>query len=749
MRRLFPLLSVSKTFVLPALLVTLLGTTSSIAYAALAPVAAGSPNTAKAGQEAPPTDRAVITADELSHDKNLDTVTARGNVEVQYEGRILLADTVNYQVTADRATATGNVIITDKDGTTTFADFAEITGDMKEGFAREARVLLTDGSRAAARTATRKTNAKGESVTEMENTVYSACDVCSDTPGSDTRLWQIKSKRVVHDQQAGDITYNDVWLELFGVPVAYSPYLSHPDPSVKRRSGFLPPSYKANKAIGFGVNVPYFAVIDDQQDATISLLTSSDEYPLLQGEYRGVGHSTNLKMSGSIIREKSERIRNHFSADLKHSIDDTFRAGADINLASDRTYLRRYRLANPTYLTSRAYLEGFNRRSYGVLEGLSFQNVSSRESKLGGPPLVAPMASWNYSSEPGPLGAYTTADISAVSLTRDPGASSNRVSATYGWHLPHIGPIGDVYQLDVSMAGDAYYVNSVLQEDGDRYSGTVGRLVPQAALTWSLPLQRRTGSVNEVIRPIIQGVVSPRGQNSSKIPNEDSLNFEFDDTNLFSTNRFPGRDRVEGGARINYGIEYSASHRRFGQATAMLGQSYRINNSSDFSAATGLQENQSDYVGRMSLRPSSNFDFIYRFRADKDSGRLHRSEIISRIGPPIFSVTARYGKIDRLDEEQGGFKNREEIYLGFASQLSRYWSLGAYGRYDLADGSSPIGVVGYTGYEDECFALMLNVARDYTYDLDYAGGLSFGFRFALKTLGEFQSTLGLGNSDSQ
>lgn len=724
-----------------------LGAVAGLSLPGLAGATALSSGTvpATAAEETPPTEgRAVITADELSHDKNLDTVTARGNVEVQYQGRILLADTVNYQVSADRASATGNVTMTDLDGTTTFADFAELTGDMKEGFAREVKILLTDGSRAAAQKATRKTDDKGNSVTTMENAIYSPCDVCSTTPGSDTRIWQIKSSRVVHDQQAGEITYNDMWFELFGVPVAYTPYLSHPDPTVKRRSGFLPPLYRSNKQLGVGVSIPYYFVIDDRQDATLAIMPSTSENPVLSGQYRGVSEKASITMEGSIVQEKSDRIRNHFRSKAVASLDDTFRAGADINIASDRTYMRRYRFGNKTYLTSRGYLEGFSRRSYGAVEALYFQNQSTLTPSRGDLPIAAPIATWNYTSEPGARGAYTTVDITSAAVNRMSGASSRRASARYGWHLPYIGPVGDVYRLDVGLSGDAYQVEDVKTRSGALYSGASGRMTPELALTWSLPLERRSGRWSEVVRPIVQGVSTQGARNPTKIPDEDSYAVEFDDTNLFSINRYSGRDRVESGTRVNYGVEYTARHTWMGTVNSMVGQSYRLSGTekSAFPVGSGLERDLSDVVGRVMFQPHRNLDFVYRFRADKDTMELHRSEIGSRIGPRSFNVYTSYIELDRQEDSSAVLKKRQEVTVALRSQMSQYWSGSLSGRYDLAENGGPIDIGGTVAYEDECFGVSLFANRSYTYDSDYEGSVNIGLRFALKTLGDFSTSLG-------
>src|SRR3546814_15358023 len=94
----------------------------------------------------------------------------------------------------------------------------------------------------------------------MRRAVYSPCDLCKENPDRPP-LWQLKAERVVHDQKAQEVRYNNVFLEMWGVPVLYSPYFQHPDPTVKRRSGFLPPLFGTMGEVGEFLRVPYYIEI--------------------------------------------------------------------------------------------------------------------------------------------------------------------------------------------------------------------------------------------------------------------------------------------------------------------------------------------------------------------------------------------------------------------------------------------------------------------------------------------------------
>lgn len=684
-------------------------------------------------------ERAVITADELIHDQALGTLTARGNVEVQYAGRILLADTVNYQIASDRVTASGNVVLTETDGTTLFSEHVELTGELGEGYAREVRLLLGDGSRAAAAVATRE----GARTTTLERAVYSACDSCPTDPQAPL-IWQVKAMKVVHDQESKDIVYNDAWLEMWGVPVLYTPYLSHPDPTVKRRSGFLAPSYGGRKDLGVTVTVPYYHTFAPNHDLTFAPMFTTQQGVMLGGEHRYIGERLEIVSEGSITKDNDGRIRNHLDAEAMVLLDDTWRAGADVALASDDTYMRRYGHGQPAFLTSRGFVEGFSRRSYTSVESFYFQDLTE-PGVLGtapqtGSPVVAPLAEWHLVTAPSDRGAFQTATLSTVALHRPDGADSRRLSGEFGWHLPHVADTGEVYRLDATLRADGYSVDQVRRGTNSQYSGTTGRVVPQVALTWSLPMERDHESYNEVLEPIIMGIISPRGQNPAEIPNEDSLDFEFDDTNLFSANRFTGWDRVEGGPRVNYGLRWGAFGRSFGQIETLIGQSYRANDEGLFAEGSGLNDTFSDYVGRVLFKPNDNIDLTYRFRLDREDFSLQRNELGATVGPAPFRVGVTYTALAGRPLSEGGANEREDLGVTVLSEVSRYWRLGAEWRHDLTSDGGPRRIGGLIEYEDECFVFSLDGAREYTYDRDYEGGYAVALRLSFKTLGDIRTS---------
>lgn len=682
----------------------------------------------------------VFRADELVHDRALDLVTARGNVEIAQGERVLLADTVTYSQRADTVTASGNVTLLEPTGDVVFADYVELRDQLKEGVVRGIRVLLADRSRFAANGAVRT----GGNRTTMSKAVYSPCELCEDDPDRPP-LWQIKAMRIIHDQEAHDVIYNDTWLEIFGVPVAYTPYFRHPDPTVERRTGLLAPSYGTSTNLGTFIETPFYVTLTPNRDFTFTPKFTTKEGAVFSGEYRARTRSGQYTLEGSVTRtdERDERgvktgrmeTRGHVRGNGLFRIDETWRWGFDASRATDDTYLTRYGIDESDTLTSRLFTEGFRGRSYASAEGFLFQGLEEDDDP-GLTPIVAPQFDLNLEGRPREDGSFFTVDANGLVLTRTDGTDSRRLSLDVAWHRPITGAAGDRWDLTARLRGDGYYVDDVAigGRAGATDSGFTGRLVPEVSAQWRWPWVRHQGRTTQLIEPIVLGAISPYGGNPVLIPNEDSTDFELTDINLFETQRFPGLDRVEGGPRVAYGLRLGVFGAGGGRTTALFGQSWRAHADDTFEVGSGLEGDFSDYVGRVELAPGPNVDVAYRFRLDKDNLEFRRNEVEAVLGPRNLRLTLGYlalsDKVSDVEEPE----RREEISATARAEFLRYWTLTADARRDLT-GDGFISAGGGIAYEDECILVGVRVQRRFTDDRDAPAETSVLFIVKLRQLG--------------
>ena len=558
-----------------------------------------------------------LTAEQIEYDQNRGLIIASGKVEIMQGDRILLADTLIYNQSTESVSAEGNVMLLEPSGEVLFANFVKLTNEMKDGIIKQLRIRMKDNSLMAANGGRRQ-----GPITHMSKAVFSPCKICKENPERPP-LWQIKANQVIHDNKAHNIEYKDAFLEMFGVPVFYTPYFSHPDPTVKRRSGFLSPSFGSSNNLGFTSKVPYYFVINPQMDATLIPIYTADQGPVLAGEFRERFKNGKFEIAGSITQAdrtsnlgiiEKDKIRGHVKAEGHFNINRTWRWGIDAFRTTDDTYLRLYEFDSEQILKSRLYAEGFRGRNYASFDSYLFQDLRS-DILSDATTQVLPILDYNFVGQPSRWGDYWTLDANLLNLVRKEGIDSRRFSVKGGWHRNFNNIHGHVFNLSATLRGDIYNVN---QADGSNLDETTGRIFPQLSANWRFPLERRTGTTHQLIEPIASVVLAPNGGNPDDIPNEDSLAFEFDDSDLFIPNRFVGLDRVEGGKRVDYGIRLGTYGSKGGNTTAFIGQSYRLRDDSIFQERSGLEDH---FCGKL-LGVPMGCDICYTNHAEADQNDM-------------------------------------------------------------------------------------------------------------------------------
>ncbi len=670
----------------------------------------------------------LFTADEVAYDRDRDLVMAIGNIEASYGDRTLIADRLVYDQTRNVLTVEGNIALIEPTGEVLFADRMELAGNLEAGMIENVRALLSDGARFAA-TGGRRVDGNR---TEMRKAVYSPCFLCPDDPERPP-LWQIKAFEVVHDQEAREIEYTDAFLEFAGIPVLYTPYLSHPDPTVKRKSGFLVPGFGNSSDLGFIFSLPFYWVIDDDKDATITPIYTSEEGPVLGLEYRQALMSGSLNLDSSVTVDSQDDFRGHVFSELRHDINETWRMGIDFNRTTDDTYLRRYNISSIESLTSQVFAEGFRGRNYMRAAGFLFQNLDEDQTEE--EPIVLPLIDYNHAGQPDPIGGHWTLDLDASAVTREGGPDYRRLSARAGYELPLRDAIGSLYTLNAALWADGYQVQTQpIPGRQGTFTGLTGRIFPQASAQWRFPLLRSGERFSQVIEPIVEIVVAPNGGNPEEIPNEDSQNVELDTSNVFGLKRFPGLDRVESGTRLNYGLQWQVLDQTGGQATVFVGQVYRLLDSAEFDPASGLEGKLSSLVAGANITFPPYFSIRYSSAFDVQNARFRRNELNFRGGVEAMSVAGSY--VFFRDDPNADLPSREELQLGINSRVTRYWRARAFGTADLRQGGGLLRYGTGVTYEDECFLMDASWTRDEFEDRDIQPSNIFFVRLALKTLGD-------------
>lgn len=690
-----------------------------------------------------------FNADELiNHDKEK-IIEAVGDVVIKREAMTVYTDRLIYYQLEDKIVATGNVRMEEENGNVVFADEVELQDKMTRAEMNHIKAILQDESQIWAEEFRKKENDNKV----MRRAIYTPCDFCE---GRESPLWQIRARKVTHDAENKNINYNDAFVDIKGVPVFYTPFFSHPDPTVKRRSGFLTPSVGSSNYLGGTLQLNYFWAINDHSDFLFSPIFNTDKDPVWGGIYRQYFNKGYIEMDGTYLKDNDENRpenRGSLFAYGRYELDDYWVFDTNINYASDGLYLKELDLDHDddAWLTSNVRLQRFEGRDYAAIEAYYYKlisydlrrrNLAEYERRKYNKPLVAPLMSYQTISDVSDIGSYWKNDFSFVSVYHEGDTQSQRLSMINSWVLPWTSPFGERYKFVASLKSDVYYIDKYQAAgSSDDYTGSVARVFPQVGLEWRLPFVRATESSRQIIEPVVVGVLAPNGGNlSDKIPNEDSEDVELDDSNILNLDRYAGYDRNDTGSRVSYGLNWNSYGNIMGRTSAFIAQSYQFNKRASFTRNIGDDGHFTDYVGRVYAAPASYLDLNYRFRLDQDDLKLKYSELGARIGTNLLNLYVSYIYLQENENSSENFGDRQELYTSIRAALTRDWSISIYNRQDLADdnrGSLEHG--GNLIYEDECFMFVTTVKRSNSNDPELDDGYEFKFTFYLKTLG------GLGN----
>jgi LPS-assembly protein len=750
----------------------------------------------------------LVQAREINYDYANHRVSAVGNVQMYYGGSTLEADKVIYDQTTKRLHAEGNVRLTEADGKITYGQIMDLSDDYRDGFVDSLRLDSPDQTRMAAARAERT---KGN-FTVFHTGVYTACLPCKDDPKKPP-LWQVKAVRIIHDQNERMIYFEDARLEFFGTPLAWMPYFSAPDPTVKRKTGFLAPSLGSSTLFGQSIEIPYYWALAPDYDATFSPVITTKQGPLLQGEFRQRLSNGSYLIRGSGIKQwdkdyfgtgpGNRDYRGSIESSGQFAINNKWTWGWDGVALSDKTYLQDYnpRLSAYHYTDtlgaasnsgiSQLYLTGKGNRSYFDARSIYYLGFSTADTQAQ-IPIIHPVIDYNYTFDHPVLGGelgykfnftsltrtqanfdaitQTAIDSGACTQTADPAkitqancllrgmpGTYSRFTAEAHWKRSITDSLGQVFTPFASVRADAGSMQVENEPGVSNYLSTgdsnLVRAMPTVGLEYRYPFINVQSWGTQTIQPIAQVIARPNETQIGRWPNEDAQSLIFDDTNLFKVDKFAGYDRVEGGGRANYGLQYTAQFNKGGFVDAMFGQSYQLFGENSFAnggptntgLGSGLDTRNSDYVSRLSFQPNSTYTFTTRFGFDNNTFALKRTEATVNANFDRWGVNVTYG--DYAAQPELGYLDRRQGVLSSGTvKLASNWVLRGSALYDIKAGKFASNSVGL-GYIDDCLILALNYITNYTYGsgspvLNHTVML----QLSLRTLGGTSVSQGVGGS---
>ncbi|MBR1841095.1 MAG: LPS-assembly protein LptD [Alphaproteobacteria bacterium] len=691
-----------------------------------------------------------FSADEMNSDDKTRIITATGDVEIIYNQMRLLTDKLIYDQNKDVINAEGNVRIYTSDGSVIVGDRASLADNLTVGEMYNIKVLLKDKSHVFAE----KFRKKGNHKKVMHHAAYTACDFCKGV----RPLWEVNARKVQHDEETQNVHYNDAVLKFKGVPAFYTPFLSHPDPMVKRRSGFLMPTMGSTEYLGGFFQPRYFWAVNDQTNVIFSPIYSADKGIVWDGSYKQYFYNSYFSLAGSYLKDKNEgkdraENRGYAFASGRYDINNDWRLKYNLKYVSDYLYLKEMNLPydDDAWLNSQISFERFSGRDYVSVDAYYYKmlsynlhrrNVRHYKALDRRKPIVAPLMYGEFYTDQSSIGSYFKTELGSASIYRQDGSESQRLTAINSWVLPMTSAFGEKYRFIASVKSDAYYVNKYEYETDNRYNGATGRIFPQAGIEWRLPFVRATDDSRQIIEPVVVGVLAPEGGNKAhKIPNEDSEDVYFDDTNVLDLDRYAGYDRNDTGSRVSYGMRWNSYGDIFGRTSAFFAQTYEYNKRSDFLSALDRQSSHlSDYVGRIYAQPNQYLDLNYRFRIDRKKFKSKYDELGTGVGPSFLRAYISYIFLQGNTHYNDLYFERKEIYTSLRASVSQYWSVSVYNLRDLrSKRHRNLEHGGKVIYDDECLTWETTLKRYNSSNPNLDNDYEFTTTFYLKTIGSFGS----------
>ncbi len=692
-----------------------------------------------------------LESDTLIQDDANQRVTAEGDVEVRYRGRTLRARSIVYEVRSGLITARGDVVIIDPSGAVSFADEMVLDEEMRAGVARGFSARLQNNVKLAASTAIRRS----ELVSELNQAIYTPCELCAEDK---TRppTWSIRADRVVQDREKQVVYYRNAVIEMWGVPVFYAPVFWHADPDAKRKSGLLAPKLIASERRGLSYEQPYAWIISPSEDLVISPQINTNVNPFVNLQWRkrfwsgqvnarfGYTYENDLNGDGDRVGDLTSR--SYVLADGAFRINEAWRWGFSAERVSDDLLFDKYDISDvyrqrgllpsdDRRLTSQVYAVRQDEQSYLSVSALSIQGLRPIDIDRSFP-TIAPLVEGRWEPSGPVLGGRLRLQGSAVALTREqsqfvaaqPGADSRRVSALADWRDTFTFTSGLRLSPFAQLRGDVYSLDDLPAPGAP--SETVTRAVGVAGMDVSYPLWRRDGDRTIVLEPLLQVALSPE-PDATRIPNEDSVVLEYDETNLLRANKFPGFDLYEGGQRINVGARASVLYDDGRGASLLVGRTFRSEPDPQFPARSGLRTEKSDWIVAAEGQPVKGVSFFTRARFDEQNGDVRRIEA----GVDVETSRARgFVRYLRDNQDITGVQ-REDLDFAGEVMITRNWGVTFAGVRDVESDvwrRQEFGAM----YRDDCLDIAVVWVHEETYNRTLGPSDSVILRLTLATLGD-------------
>ncbi len=621
-----------------------------------------------------------------------------------------------------------NLQITDKNLNKYFSNEAAINLDNNEIAAKDIQVYFSESSDFG-----KHARLKGNSMlsnkdsTIIKKGIFTTCKQTETCPP-----WTIQSNEIEHNKVKKSIIYKNAWLNFYDKPIFYFPKFFHPDPTVKRQSGFLIPSVTSSNNSGLSLNIPYFNAISDNKDFTLSPRIFFNNDLLLQNEYRQVERNFD-HISDFSLKKLDKSSKSHFFSNTKIFLDTSFE-NSDIEINLEKT-------SNDTYLKSENIKSSIN-NSQSVLN--SYINYSINNDNLD---FFMEVGAYENLSQSKNSDKYqfilpsfslsklidTSKDIKGnikYSLSGLNQKKDTNVSESYLINDLEYKSNLNIFKNGIASSFDLLFKNASKKgENSSNYSNDFeSDNFVSTIFTTSLPMKKSHNNFQSSLIPKASLRLSPFDSE-----NISDLDRQLNITNLFSNNRLGLSDSLEGGQSITLGFDYNISDQEDNTFfSSSLGQVYKDTNDDKLPLSSTMNNKRSDIVGQIEFSPFENFQINYDFSADNDLDTMNYNFLETK-----FSVNNFITSFEFL-EENNDVGSKSYFQKDIKYKLSQKGSLSYNTRRNRKTDLTEYYNLIYE-YKNDCLVAAIEYNKNYYEDRDIKPNEEIFFSITLTPLTSINS----------
>ena len=518
--------------------------------------------------------------------------------------------------------------------------------------------------------------------------------------------WQFKAQEIKHDKSKKTIYYKNAWLEIYDKPVIYFPKFFHPDPTVKRQSGFLMPKFESSSSLGDSISLPYFKVISDSKDFTFTPKIFNESEGLFQNEYRQENKNSSHITDLSFKKGKNESKSHFFSntlANLELSYFENSEIEINIETTSNENYLKSHKIKseisnNNSLLNSFLILRGSNQNTYFEAKMESYEDLTKEKSS----------DRYQYLLPSFEISKNFNNNLSLISSGYHKNYDTNiyekvLINNLKYTSVPKINPNGLVNKFNLFFKNVTTEGDNSGEYSSDFRSQNFGSILYDI----SYPLKKEGNKYNNFLSGKASFMYSP-----NKNKNIKNLDRKINTKNIFNQNRLGLNDSVEGGQSLTFGGEYKKTdkqNRSF--LTAGLASVLRDKNEEKLPTSTTINNKSSDIIGSINFKPNNNFSLDYNFSVDNDLTSTNYNFIKADLTINKFVTSFEFLQEDDEIGTENHYSNEMKLILNDSSALK--YRTRRNKKTDLTEYYNLI-----YEYKNDCLTAAIQYNKDYYSDKD-------------------------------